>query len=66
MNYKTVYCFSVIDEVERGKEVYCLDKREKEISKMNDLNLEYALRLINDAKEDDDRYEFWREEKEDA
>lgn len=66
MKFRTVYCFSVIDEVERGEEVYCLDKREKEVSKMNDLNLEYALRLINDAKEDNDRYEFWREEKEDA
>lgn len=61
MIYKTVYCFSVMDEVEKGEEVYCLDKREKEVSKMNDLTFEYALSLISDAKEDNDRYEFWKE-----
>ena len=63
MNYKKVYDFNVLDEVEKGAEVYCLDRREKEVHKMNDLTFEYALSLIRDAKEDDNRYEFWKEEK---
>ena len=66
MNYKTVYHFNVLDEVEKGEEVYCLDKQEKDVLHVNQLNFEYALRLIRDAKEDDNRYEFWKEIKEDA
>lgn len=66
MIYKTVYCFSVMDEVDKGVEVYCLDKREKEVLKINDLNFEYALSVIRDAKDDDERYEFWKEINEDA
>lgn len=65
MNYKKVYEFMVQEEVETGKDVYCLDKQEKEVLHVNVLGMEFALKLIHDAK-DNDRYEFWKEIKEDA
>ena len=66
MIYKTVYCFSVMDEVENGETVYCLDKKDRVVFTLNDLSFENALGLIRDAKEDDDRFEFWKEIKEDG
>lgn len=60
MKYKTIYHFMVMDEVEKGETVYCLDRLEKEVLIVNDLTFDYALRLLRDAK-DNDRYEFWVE-----
>ena len=65
MTYKSVYSFNVIDEVEEGTIVYCLDRQEKEVLTINDLHFGFALGVIQDAK-NNDRYEFWKEIKEDA
>lgn len=62
MIYEKVYEFMVQEEVEKGKDVYCLDKQEKEVLHVNVLGLEFALKLICDAK-DNNRFEFWSEEK---
>ena len=66
MTYKKVYHFNVLDEIENGKEVCCLDRKERDVFAVNNLAVKYVVRLINDAKEDNDRYEFWREELKDA
>lgn len=63
MEYKKVYEFMVSDEIEKGETVYCLDRLEKEVYAVNGLVFGYALRLLRDAK-DNDRYEFWKEVKE--
>ena len=65
MQYKTIYYFMVEDEIKKGEDVYCLDKQEKDVLHVNQLNYEYAIKLINDAK-DNDRYEFWKETQKDA
>ena len=62
MIYKTVYCFSVMDEVEKGETVYALDKQDKVVLTLNALPFEIALGLLRDAKENDNRYEFWKEQ----
>lgn len=65
MIYEKVYDFMVQEEVEKGEDVYCLDKQEKEVLHVNVLGFEYTLKLIRDAK-DNNRYEFWTEGKKDA
>ena len=64
MKFKTVYQFSVIDEIEEGETVYCLDKKDRCVFTVNDLSCENALGLLRDAKDDDERFEFWKEIKE--
>lgn len=61
MKYRTVYHFSAMDEVEKGNTVYCLDKRKRTVYTINDLCLTTALRIIRDAKDDNDRFVFWKE-----
>lgn len=64
MKYKVVYEFMVEDEIAKGVMVYCLDREEKDIFTVNSCIYEEALRLLRDAK-DNDRYEFWKEIKND-
>ena len=64
MKFKTVYHFSVMDEIEEGKTVYCLDRKNRLVLTINYMPLEDVLRVIRDAKDDDERFEFWKEIKE--
>lgn len=66
MVYKTVYHFSAMDEVKEGNKVYFLDKKAKVVGCLNDAPLECALTVISKAKEEDERFVFWRETKENA
>lgn len=63
MIYKNVYSFMVDDEVAKGEMIYCLDREEKEVFTVNSCTYEEALSLLRDAK-DNERYEFWKEIKE--
>ena len=61
MIYKTIYSFSVLDEIEKGNTVYCLDRKNKSVHIINDVCVETALSLLRDAKEDKtERFEFWK------
>lgn len=61
MKFKTVYHFSVMDEVKEGNKVYFLDKKAKVVGCFNDAPLECALTVISKAKEDDERFVCWKE-----
>ena len=66
MKYRSMYHFEVIDEVKEGNMVYCLDRKNRIVLTINYLPLEDALLVIRDAKDDDERFEFWKETKENA
>ena len=60
MKYITIYEFYVIDEIKNGNTVYCLDRAKKSVHIMNDICVERALEIIKEAREDSDRFEFWK------
>ena len=66
MTYKIIYSFYVIDEIEKGNTVYCLDRKEKAVLIINDICVETVVTLLRDARTDDERYEFWKVENKDA
>lgn len=60
MVYKTVYPSWVIDEIEKGNEVYVLDRSTRAVECVNEMTLKRAVGIIEAAKESkSDRYEFW-------
>jgi hypothetical protein len=63
MSYKSVYRFLVLDEIKRGKTVYCLDRELKVVHTVNDMSVEAAMALLNIADEDSVRFEFWEDVK---
>lgn len=64
MEYKKVYRFTMIDEIKKGKTVYCLDRRMRKIYKTNGLPFGFALSLIDAVAKDEGRFSLWTEEKE--
>lgn len=66
MKYITIYAWSVLDEMKRGAVVYALDKKEKEVIYLNEVNCGYAMSLLCAAEKDSDSVIFWKEEKVDA
>ena len=63
MKYITVYHFSAMDEVKQGNVVYLLDKKAKRVERFNDIAFEDALNILTEARVNDDRFVFWKEEK---
>ena len=60
MEYKKVSAFWVFDEIEKGKEVFVLDRSTRAVESVNDMTVGRAVGLVEDAKESkNDRYEFW-------
>lgn len=60
MAYKTVYPCWVIDEIEKGNEVYVLDRSTHTVESVNDMTVRRAVGLIEAAeKSENGRYEFW-------
>ena len=53
-----------MDEVKEGNKVYFLDKKAKFVECLNNAPLEVALAVTHKAKEDDNRFVFWKEIKE--
>jgi hypothetical protein len=62
MKYKTVYAWSVIDEIALGKKVHVLDKKTQQVYLVNELNVSTAL-AMTESKEDG-RFVFWYAEDE--
>jgi hypothetical protein len=66
MKYITVYKWNLLDEIKQGATVYVLDKKEKEVICINEVLVDYAIRLFAEWEKDADRFEFWKEENENA
>lgn len=64
MKYISVSPYWAIDEIEKGKTVYCFDKDSKEFYILNDLDLGTAVEVLQDAKAHSDKYDIWYEVKE--
>ena len=62
--YDDVYNFSVLSEVQKGEEVYMINKRTKEITYVNTMTVASLLLAIND-KSRDNGIEFFKEVTED-
>ena len=53
-----LYPFKVMDEIENGRTVYCIDKFSKNIISANDLKLNEFVDILN-YNVRDNRYEFY-------
>ena len=62
--YDDVYNFSVLSEVQKGEDVYMINKRTKEITYVNTMTVASLLLAIND-KSRDNGIEFFKEVTED-
>ncbi len=62
MKYVSVSPFWVIEEIEKGREIHCIDKESKEVFILNDLDVGSAVVTLKDAKAHSDKYDFWYEE----
>ena len=58
--YDEVYNFSVLGEVQKGEDVYMINKRTKEITYVNTMTVASLLLAIND-KSRDNGIEFFKE-----
>lgn len=61
MKFKTVSPWWVMDEISKGKKVKAVDKAKMLGHNINNMAVEDAVEMINDAREHPDRYEFWYE-----
>ena len=62
MKYTTIYSWNMLEEIKKGATVYALDKKEKEVICINEVLVDYALRLLAEAEKDCDRFVFWKED----
>ena len=61
MIFNAIFPCYLFDEVKSGKLVYALDKKTRKVSLVNDLIVEQLVAVMNSAKEEPTRYEFWYE-----
>jgi hypothetical protein len=61
MDFKTIYHFTVMDEIRKGNTVYCLDKANRCVLTMNSLSFDDAIKILDEAEERHYSYEFWKE-----
>ncbi len=54
----SLYPFRVMDEIESGRTVYCIDKFNKNVISANDLKLNEFVEILN-CNERDNRYDFY-------
>ena len=66
MRYVSVSPYWVFDEIARRRVIFVADKSDKQIEFVNDMSVDEAVTLIEDAKDHTDRYEFWYEEKDEV
>ncbi len=64
MRYKEVYHFLVLDEIKKDNTVYGLDKKRKTVFNCNRESVERLIEVLEEAKGNTNRYEFWMEIKE--
>ena len=58
MNYKTIYSFEVFGKVNEGYQVFVLDRQNKSVALINDMDVRSAVKIVN-AENKASRYEFW-------
>lgn len=58
MNYKTIYSFEVFGKVNEGYQVFVLDRQNKSVALINDMDVQSAVKIVN-AQNKASRYEFW-------
>lgn len=58
-NIGKLYPFEVFSSVQNGKEVYFLDRKEKEVVHVNSMEVGSLCEVLK--CDDENRYEFWSE-----
>lgn len=58
MEYKSIYSFQVFEKISEGNQVYVLDKQNKSVALVNDMDVQSAVRLTK-ASDDKKRFDFW-------
>ena len=62
--YKEVYKWRLVEELERGKQIYCLDRKRKQCYLVNDMFVKGLIMILEQASTDPDRFYFWEEAEE--
>lgn len=60
--YVDVHPGEVVNETEKGRDIYFFDKDEKEVYELRHMSFCMTVEVIKEAKENPDRYVFWYEE----
>lgn len=60
--YKEVYHFSVIDELEEGKEVFALDTRIHCVDNLTEMRIKDVVALVKFAQENDKVIMFYKKD----
>lgn len=63
--YVTILPYEVMDMVMKGREIFMLDKKAKEVQRVNDMPV-YGLAVVLLTEDSRLRYDFWYEEEETA
>lgn len=56
--YKDIYGFQTMDEIRKGKDVYVIDKKDREVYCMNTMRVADFINIVN-SDNDNDRFSFY-------
>ena len=56
--YNTIYSFEVFGRIKEGEQVFVLDRQNKSVALINDMDVTSAVSIVN-ADNRSKRYEFW-------
>lgn len=56
--YKDIYGFQAMDEIRKGKDVYVIDKEDREVYCMNTMRVTDFINIVN-SDNDNDRFSFY-------
>lgn len=56
--YKDIYGFQAMDEIRKGKDVYVIDKEDREVYCMNTMRVADFINIVN-SDNDNDRFSFY-------
>lgn len=56
--YKDIYGFQAMDEIRKGKDVYVIDKEDREVYCMNTMCVADFINIVN-SDNDNDRFSFY-------
>lgn len=57
--YIPIYRFQVLDHIEKGKKVYCLDRETLDTFLVNNISVASVFKLIEESETEKTRFEFW-------
>ena len=60
--FEAIYSWQALRKAEQGKKVCVCDRYFHSCDTLNELTVDKAIAIINDAEEHKDRYDFWIEE----